>query len=192
MIRQLSEQIEQVKRELGISNAQKEITAHSLLISANDAVTPLMRRKKRLAEMSPEIQSDNEGEKEEKESVESKEPKVLMHRLGSKNTRKLWYTKPLYYIQCLVSDHLAQVSDFRVQLLAVPWEFSEGGLECFLYLFVDNSWKILVDDAFFILLLVFPLAALYRAVTVEELQCLGDPLGVDACNCWKNVESGDP
>lgn len=50
-----------------------------------------MRKKKRLAEMSPEIQSDNEGEKEEKRkpSVEAKEPKALMHRLGSKNIKKL-------------------------------------------------------------------------------------------------------
>lgn len=55
MIRQLTEQIEDVKRELGLTNAQKEITAQSLLINVGggDAPTPLMRKKKRLAEMSP-------------------------------------------------------------------------------------------------------------------------------------------
>jgi hypothetical protein len=49
-----------VKRELGLTSAQKEITAQSLLINVgSDTPTPLMRKKKRLAEMSPEIQSDN-------------------------------------------------------------------------------------------------------------------------------------
>jgi hypothetical protein len=78
---------------LGLTNQQKEITAQSLLInvSTGEGFTPLMKKKKRLAEMSPEIQSDNEGEKEDKRkpSIDSKEPKALMHRLGSKNIKKL-------------------------------------------------------------------------------------------------------
>lgn len=111
MIRELTAQIDQTKRDLGLASEQKEVTAQSLLINVGsiETITPLMKKKKRLAEMSPEIQSDNEGEKEEKRkasieskdpkgsiepkdpkgSIESKDPKGTMHRLGSKNIKKL-------------------------------------------------------------------------------------------------------
>jgi hypothetical protein len=61
MIRELTAQIEEVKHELGLTAEQKEVTAQSLLINvgSTESFNPHMKKKKRLAEMSPEVQSDN-------------------------------------------------------------------------------------------------------------------------------------
>lgn len=76
------------------------------------------------------------------------------------------------------------------QLSAVPWKFSEGGLESPFHLFVDNSWEIFVDDSF-LLILVLPLVALYCAVTVKQLNCVSGPFGVDAWNRCEDIQCGD-
>lgn len=69
-----------------------------MLITSNtpDIVAP-MKKKKRLAEMSPEVQSDEDEnernepnhEKPRKGSMEIKDMKVFMQRFGSKNIKKI-------------------------------------------------------------------------------------------------------
>lgn len=69
-----------------------------MLITSNtpDIVAP-MKKKKRLAEMSPEVQSDEEEnekndphhERPRKSSMEIKDMKGFMQRFGSKNIKKI-------------------------------------------------------------------------------------------------------